>query len=84
MEQELEATYRNGARNLISTTIARKFDALTDMEELQIQDLPNNTLIFRFELHFGYTIHLHVTLDITIPLVLRYARPNKRYRTKEI
>jgi len=25
-----------------------------------------------------------VTLDITIPLVLRYARPNKRYRTKEI
>ena len=25
-----------------------------------------------------------MTLDITIPLVLRYARPNKRYRTKEI
>ena len=25
-----------------------------------------------------------MTLDITIPLVLRYARPNKRYRIKEI
>jgi hypothetical protein len=25
-----------------------------------------------------------VTLDITIPLVLRYARPNKRYHTKEV
>ena len=52
MEQELEATYWNGAKNL---------DALTDMEELQIQkssDLPNNTLIFRFELHFGYNMEL--------------------------
>jgi hypothetical protein len=25
-----------------------------------------------------------LTLNITIPLVLRYARPDKRYRTKEI
>jgi len=64
MEQELEATYWNGAKNLISTTvysIACKFDALTDMEELQIQkssDLLNNTLIFGFELHFGYNMEL--------------------------
>ena len=45
MEQELEATYWNGAKNLISTTvnsIACKFDALTDMEEL----------------HFGYNMEL--------------------------
>ena len=60
MEQELEATYWNGAKSSISTTvysIACKFDALTDMEELHIQkspDLPNDTLIFIFELHFGY------------------------------
>jgi len=53
---------KNGAKNLISTTvysIAYKFDALTDMEELHIQkssDLPNNTLIFRFEPHFGYNV----------------------------
>ena len=46
-----KATYWNGAKNLISTTvysIACKFDALTDMEELHIQtasDLPNNSLI---------------------------------------
>ena len=62
IEQELEATYWNGAKNLISTTvysIACKFDALTDMEELHIQkssDLSNDTLIFRFELHFGYNM----------------------------
>ena len=62
MEQELEATYWNGAKNLISTTvysIACKFDALTDIEELHIQkslDLPNDTLIFIFELHFGYNM----------------------------
>ena len=40
-------------------SIACKFNALTDMEELQIQkssDLPNNHLIFRFELHFGYNM----------------------------
>ena len=64
MEQELEATYWNGAKNLISTTvysIACKFDALTDMEELHIQkssDLPNDSLIFRFELHFGYNMEV--------------------------
>ena len=51
MELELEAPYWNGAKNLITTTIysiAREFDALTDMEELHIQkssDLPNNSLI---------------------------------------
>jgi len=49
-------------QELHSTTvygIACKFAALTDMEELHIQkssDLPNNHLIFRFELHFGYTM----------------------------
>ena len=49
----------NGAKNLISTTvysIACKFDALTDMEELHIKkssDLPNDHLIFRIDLHFG-------------------------------
>ena len=59
MERELEAPYWNGAKNLISTTvygIACKFDALTDMEELHIQKLlylPNDSLIFRFELHIG-------------------------------
>ena len=64
MEQELEATYWNGVKNLISTTVYSidcKFDALADMEELQVQkssDLPNNTLIFRFELHFGYNMEL--------------------------
>jgi len=39
MEQELEATYWNGAKNSILTTvysIACKFDAFTDMEELHI------------------------------------------------
>jgi len=39
--------------------MACKFDALTDMEELHIQkssDLPNNNLIFRFELHIGYEV----------------------------
>jgi len=39
MEQELEALYWNSAKNLISTTvysIAYKFDALTNMEELHI------------------------------------------------
>ena len=57
-----KATYWNGAKNLISTTvysIACKFDALTDMEELHIQtasDLPNNTLIFIFELRFRYNM----------------------------
>jgi len=62
MEQELEAIYWNGAKNLISTTvysIACKFDALADMEVLYIQkslDLPNNSLIFRFELHFHYNM----------------------------
>jgi len=46
------------AKNLISTTvysIACKFDGATDMEKLQIQKSQiyrNNTLIFRFELHF--------------------------------
>ena len=60
MERELEATYWNGAKNLISTTvysIACKFDALTDMEELHIQkssDLPNNHLIRGpFRLQYG-------------------------------
>ena len=59
MGQELEAPYWNGAKNLISTTvycIAYKFDALTDMEELHIQKssyLPNDNLIFIFELHIG-------------------------------
>ena len=59
MGQELEAPYWNGAKNLILTTvygIACKFDALTDMEELHIQkssDLPNDNLIFIFELHIG-------------------------------
>jgi hypothetical protein len=54
-----KAIYWNGAKNLISTTvysIAYKFDALTDMEELHIQKLsylPNDHLIFRFELRFG-------------------------------
>ena len=62
MEQELKATYWNGAKNLISTTvysIACKFDALTDMEELHIQkssDLPNDNLIFIFELHIQYEV----------------------------
>ena len=62
MEQELEATYWNGAKNSILTTvysIACKFDALTDMEELHIQkspDLPNDTLIFIFELRFRYNM----------------------------
>ena len=57
-----KATYWNGAKNLISTTaysIACKFDALADMEELHIQKssyLPNDTLIFIFELHFGYNM----------------------------
>ena len=66
MGQELEAPYWNGAKNLISTTvygIACKFDALTDMEELHIQkssDLPNDHLIFRFELRFGYIWSLHI------------------------
>jgi len=42
-----KATYWNGAKNFISTTvysIACRFDALTDMEELHIQnssDLPH-------------------------------------------
>jgi hypothetical protein len=60
MEQELEAIYWNDAMNLISTTaysITCKFDALTNMEELQIQklsDLPNNHLIFIFKLHTSY------------------------------
>ena len=64
MEQELKAPYWNGAKNLIITTvysIACKFDALADMEELHIQkssDLPNNTLIFIFELHFRYNMEL--------------------------
>ena len=64
MGWELEATYRNGAKNLISTTVystACKFDALTDMDELHIQkssDLPNTHLIFGFELHFGYNMEL--------------------------
>ena len=64
IEWELEATYWNGAKNLILTTvysIACKFDALADMEELHIQkssDLPNTHLIFRFELHFGYNMEL--------------------------
>ena len=46
---------------LVRTYIAYEFNALTDMEELQIQkssDLPNNHLIFRFELHFGYNMEL--------------------------
>jgi hypothetical protein len=57
-----KATYWNGAKNLISTTvysIACKFDAFTDMEELHIQkslDLPNNSLIFRFKLHIKYEV----------------------------
>ena len=60
IEQELEAAYWDGAKNLISTTvygIAWKSSALADMEELQIQkssDLPNNSLIFRDELQIGY------------------------------
>ena len=64
MEQELKATYWNGAKNLISTTvysIACKFAALTDMEELHIQmspDLPNDNLIFIFGLHFGYNMEV--------------------------
>jgi len=64
MEQELEAPYWNGAKNLILTTvysIACKFGALTDMEELHIQKssyLPNTHLIFRFELHFGYNMEV--------------------------
>jgi len=47
-----KATYRNGAKNLISTTvysIACKFDALTDMEELYIQkssDLPTASYLY--------------------------------------
>jgi len=59
MEQELEAPYWNGAKSSILTTvysIACRFAALTDIEELYIQkssDLPNDHLIFRFELHFG-------------------------------
>ena len=62
MERELKAPYWNGAKNLISTSvysIACKFNAPTDMEELHVQkssDLPNNNLIFRFELHFGYNM----------------------------
>ena len=66
MGRELEAIYWNDAMNLISTTaysIACKFDALTNMEELQIQklsDLPNNHLIFRFELHTGYNMSLRI------------------------
>ena len=71
MEQELETTCWNGARNFISTTvysIACNFDALTDMEELHIQkssDLPNTHPIFKFELHFGYNMELQ-------PNTLRY------------
>ena len=57
-----KATYWNGAKNFITTTvysIACKFVALTDMEELHIQtasDLPNNALIFTFELRFRYNM----------------------------
>jgi len=49
--QELHFNYVYG--------IACKFDALTDMEELHIQkssDLPNDNLIFRFELHIQYEV----------------------------
>ena len=47
MEQELKATYWNGAKNLISTTvysIACKFDAFTEQHP--------------HELHFGYNMEL--------------------------
>ena len=70
MERELEATYWNGAKNLILTTvysIVCKFDALTDMEELHIQKssyLPNTHLIFRFELHFGYNMEVQLNTPL--------------------
>ena len=66
-ELQIDMEYGTGARrlrtkNLISTTVystACKFAVLTDMEELHIQmasDLPNNTLIFIFELRFRYNM----------------------------
>jgi len=68
------ATYWNGAKNLISTTvysIACKFDALTDMEELHIQkssDLPNNTL--SISLKYGASI-LNMKLQPNGPWIWR-------------
>jgi len=56
---EFEAPDWTSAKNLSLTTvysIAFKFDALTDLKELQIRklsDLPNNHLRIRFELQIG-------------------------------
>ena len=78
MGQELEAPYWNGAKNFISTTvygIACKFDALTDMEELHIQkssDLPNDNLIFIFELHIQYEIATEQSHSLEAACVVLY------------